>query len=140
MKKLEKRQGGEKMEGKDFLIAAILLIGVFLAGYLISPEYISLEDMERTGFETQIVDMQTNHTNIISGWNQYADECNNYQETIRAEEEIECSLEKSEMVDRLSQNNYDLIEINDDWQDLVEDINESVHDLNNTITDLNCWR
>ena len=129
------------MSGTQVLIAFVIaLVVVSLAIYATVPEFIHLEDGERTGFETQITNMETNHANVIAGWNDYADECNNYLETIRAEEEIECSLEKSEMVDRLSQNNYDLIEINDDWQDLVGDINESVHDLNNTIADLNCWR
>ena len=128
------------MEGKDLLIAGIILFGVFLAGYLISPEYINLDDVERTGYEVQIDTLTANHKNEIDGWLQFANDCNAYADTIHAEERAQCVLDIAETADRMSEKNMELIIINDDWQDLFEDMNESVHDLNNTIADLNCWR
>ena len=128
------------MEGKDFLIAAILLIGVFLAGYLISPEYIHLEEAERLGYEGQIDALTANHNAEIDGWLQYADDCNAYADTIHTSERAQCVLDIAETADRMAEKNQELIIINDDWQELYEDLNESVHDLNNTIADLNCWR
>jgi len=128
------------MDTKDFIIAAILLFGVFLAGYLISPEYINLEELERAGYEGQINTLTANHNAEIDGWLRFADDCNAYAETIHAEERAQCVLDIADTADRMAEKNQELIIINDDWQELFEDMNESVHDLNNTIADLNCWR
>ena len=128
------------MEGKDFIVVAIVLFVVFLAGYLVSPEYINLEDVERAGYEGQINTLIANHNAEIDGWNNFADDCNVQAKTIHDEERAQCVLDIAETADRMAEKNQELIEINDDWQNLFEDLNESVHDLNNTITDLNCWR
>lgn len=130
-----------EIKGIYVLIAFVIALAVCVfVVYDTVPEYIHLEDMERANYENQLATMEANHKAVLDDWLAYAQECDDYETTIRAEEEQECSLEKKEQVQRLSNSIYDAIEINDNWQDLYEDLNKSVHDLNNTIADLNCWR
>jgi hypothetical protein len=128
------------MNGKDFAIAAILLLVAFCAGYFLAPEYINLQDVERAGYDAQIASLNTNHKAEIDGWLRFADDCNAYADTIHNQEEAACIVRVANTADRMAEKNQELIEINDDWQDLFGDMNKSMADLNNAIADLNCGR
>ena len=128
------------MEVNNAIIVVVVLIAGFVGGYFFAPQYIHLEESERNSLENQ-VNAQIDYCNAREAeWQEFADDCNSYQVTIREEEEAKCALEKAETADRMSEKNYELIQINAGWQDLYEDMNRSVVDLNNTIADLNCWR
>lgn len=130
------------MKAIECLVTAILFICVFCAGVLVSPEYISLEESERAGFEAQLQVKDNEYNALNQNWMVYQEECEDYQYTIRAEEEAECDLEKADTAERMAEKNRKLIEVNDGWQDLFEDLNKTIStglkDINTAIADGGC--
>ncbi len=128
----------EFKSGHVLILFVLALTVCAVSIYVTVPEYINLEEGERIALEDRY--------NIREAeWLEFADDCNNYQKIIRAEEEEECGFEKSELVNRLSETNYELIKNNSEVVEQLVDINAVLFDLNRMVSDLNfsdlnCWR
>lgn len=130
------------MELPSWLVLCIIAGCLVIGGMIGHPYPVSIEQWERTGFEAQLQAKDDVYNALNQNWIVYQEECEDYQTTIRAEEEQECALEKAVTAKRVAERNQELIEINDDWQDLFEDLNYTISiglkDINAAIADGNC--
>lgn len=106
-----------------------LVIGIGI-GVLIAPEYISLEEMQTNSYIAQLEAKDLVLEQSIEEWTAYS-------EDVKEFEINECSKQKSEMVERLTGRNNELIVSVDLCLEKFSDLNKAIVDLNTTIGDIN---
>ena len=125
------------MEVRDIGLVLVIIVVGFVMGYIMSPEYVSLEESQRDNYETQLEYKDTVIENTISDWEAYAEDVKEY-------EQDSCVIEKKELTDRLAVRNQELLQVNADWQNVITDLNTTVADFNRVLhdfnSDVNCWR
>lgn len=118
------------------MVVVLLIGGVF--GFFIAPEYISLEQMQTDSFEAQLEAKDVLLDQTVEYWEFECESNKQFQIEM-------CAKEKSELVERLSERNAELIadnkELSEGWQEAFEDLNATIlvglQDLNKAIFDLN---
>ena len=111
------------MKTEEYVYVVAVGIICLIVGFMSAPEYVSLEDWERTGFENRLDQQQAD-------WETYADD-------LEWNLENQCDTRVQESVDRLTSRNKELIELNGDCVDSIADLKVSINDLNATISDFN---